>query len=59
MAQRTSLDREMYERLITALLDGDADQRIETAKALAADVPSFWNGSTRHQALARARREAS
>jgi hypothetical protein len=53
MSQRTVIDREMFDRLIDALLDGDADARIAAAAALSEAAPSWWSGPTRHRVRTR------
>lgn len=51
--QRTVIDRAMFDRLIDALLDGDEDARIKTAKELTDVSPSWWSGPTLHRSRVR------
>jgi hypothetical protein len=50
LSERTAIDRDMFNQLIDALLDGDEDQRIAAAAALSQAAPSWWSGPTRHRA---------
>lgn len=47
--ERTTIDREMFDAVIDALLDGSPPVRIEVARKLAETAPGWWSGPTLHR----------